>query len=141
MLRLDARRIGVFNLVGTGGFLVQMATLAVLTRVFGWNYAAATVVAIELAILHNYWGHCRWTWADRLAVPRNRVAHLLRYQTVKSAILAMNLGVTMALVSSVRLPPEVANLCAVGVCSAFSYVLSDRLLFRQTTLLVDRDIS
>ena len=130
MLRLDARRIGVFNLVGTGGFAVQMTVLAVLTRVFGWSYPMATLVGIELAILHNYWGHSRWTWADRRSPSGNGVARLLRYQTVKSAVLAMNLGITMALVSGARLEPEVANLCAVGVCSVFSYVLSDRLIFR-----------
>ena len=130
MLRLDARRIGVFNLVGTSGFVLQMTALAVLTLVFGWNYAAATLVGVELAILHTYWGHSRWTWADRRSASGNGVARLLRYQTVKSAVLAMNLGVTMALVSRARLAPEVANLCAVGVCSIFNYILSDRLIFR-----------
>ena len=59
------RRIGRFNVVGLGGFLLQLGTLALLTRVFGWHYAAATAVAIEAAILHNFIGHSRWTWADR----------------------------------------------------------------------------
>ena len=46
-------RFGVFNVVGLAGFLVQLTALAILTRGFGWHYAAATALAIELAVLHN----------------------------------------------------------------------------------------
>ena len=124
------RRIGRFNVVGLGGFLLQLGTLAVLTRVFGWHYAAATAVAIEAAILHNFIGHSRWTWADRRpSGGRAWAVRLLRYQAVKSVVLAVNLGVTVAIVAGAGLPVEAASLCAVVVCSVFSLLASDQLIF------------
>ena len=63
-MRIDFRRWGVFNLVGLGGFLLQIGAIGVLTRGFGWSPFAATALALELAALHNFIGHSRWTWAD-----------------------------------------------------------------------------
>ena len=50
-----------FALAGTGGFIVQLATLAVLTSMFDVNYLVATLVAVEAAILSNFVWHQRWT--------------------------------------------------------------------------------
>jgi putative flippase GtrA len=127
------RRIGFFNLVGLGGFLLQLGTLTLLTRVFGWHFAIASAVAIELAILHNFVGHSRWTWADRRpSGVRPWVARLGRYQAVKSGVLAANLGVTVAVVDVAGLPVEAASACAVAVCSVFSFLASDRLIFTES---------
>jgi putative flippase GtrA len=126
------KRIGLFNLVGFAGFLLQLGTLTVLTRVFGWHYAIASAVAIELAILHNFLGHSRLTWADRRpSGARAWAARLVRDQAVKSLILAMNLTVTVVLVANTAIAAEVASVCAVGVCSVFGYLASDRLVFME----------
>jgi putative flippase GtrA len=124
------RRIGLFNVVGFGGFLLQLGTLALLTRVFGWHYLIASGVAVELAILQNFFGHSCWTWADRRpSGVRAWARRLGRYQAVKSIILAVNLGVTVAIVGGIGLPVEAASVCAVAVCSVFSFLASDRLIF------------
>jgi putative flippase GtrA len=64
-VRIDFRRWGVFNLVGIGGFVVQICAIALLTRHFGWSAFAATAVGLELAALQNFVGHSLWTWGDR----------------------------------------------------------------------------
>ena len=120
----------MFSLVGTGGFAIQIATLSLLTRVFAWNYAIATLVAIEFAIFNNFFAHTRWTWADRRpSTRRGWVLSWARYQTAKSAVAAVNLGLTAAIVTVSPAPLELANACAVGLCSILGYVVSDRFIF------------
>ena len=43
-----------FNVVGAMGMMVQLGSLAVLNRWLGGHYLAASTVALELAILHNF---------------------------------------------------------------------------------------
>ena len=59
------RRFARFVVAGAGGFIVQVGTLAVLTSLLGVHYLAATVIAVEAAILANFACHYRWTWRDR----------------------------------------------------------------------------
>ena len=121
MRMTGARRWGVFNIVGSAGFVVQLAAIAWLTRGWHWHYLAATVAAMELVIIQNYFAHSRWTWADRPALtPRERLMRPLRYQGAKAISLAMNLTLTGVLVSRVGLPPEVANMVAVAVCALYN---------------------
>ena len=45
-----SRRLFKFSAVGAGGMIVQGATLAVLLRLTGMHYLAATALAVEAAI-------------------------------------------------------------------------------------------
>jgi putative flippase GtrA len=129
-LRLTLRRVGTFNLVALGGFIVQIAVLSWLTRVWDWPYLAATVIAIEAAIAQNYLAHSRWTWSDCPATTRReRLLRPVRYQAATTASLAVNVGVTAAFVSGAGLPVEIANLLAVVSCAALNYTAADRLVF------------
>ena len=58
-------RAARFAWVGVGGFVVQAASLYALSAA-GLSYPAATAIAVEAAILHNFLWHERWSWADRL---------------------------------------------------------------------------
>lgn len=51
-----------FNAVGILGAAVQLAALRIGTRVIGIHYLAATVLAVEIALLHNFAWHEIWTW-------------------------------------------------------------------------------
>src|ERR671913_1525419 len=70
-----SRRWIVFNGVGALGVVVQLATLALLTRVAGLPVAVATLLAVEAAVLHNFAWHQRWTWRD---VPTTGVRGVLQ---------------------------------------------------------------
>ena len=54
-----------FNAVGGLGMIVQLATLAVLKNGLGVDYLLATAIAVEAAVIHNYFWHERFTWAGR----------------------------------------------------------------------------
>jgi len=55
------RRLAPFTAVGVLGFVVQLGALHALTAYAGWPWLAATLVSVELAVLHNFLWHERWT--------------------------------------------------------------------------------
>jgi len=68
-----------FNLVGAVGIVVQFAALFFLKSVMHCNYLAATALAVEAAVVHNFAWHERYTWAERVANPSGAKArNLLR---------------------------------------------------------------
>ena len=116
------RRWGVFNCVASGGFVIQMVAVMLLTRRFGWSPAVATAVGVELAALHNFVGHTRWTWRDVPARgPRALLLRYLKYQLAKTATLGLNVAITVLLVRFARFPVEIANVASVMLCSVPNY--------------------
>jgi len=57
----------MFNSVGAMGIVVQLSVLWLLAAHFNLGYLLATGLAVEAAVLHNFFWHERWTWADRTA--------------------------------------------------------------------------
>ena len=118
-----------FNLVGVIGFVLQLAVLAILLRA-GLHYLAATTVAVEVAILHNFAWHDRWTWKDRPAPDSIRLGRLGRFHLLNGLVsLVGNLAIMRLLVGTFGMPTLPANLIAVLVCAAVNYAASDRLVF------------
>ncbi len=117
-----------FNLVGLGGFLLQLAVLHVCLEV-GWHYLAATAAAVQTAILHNFLWHQRWTWKGR---GRHSAARrLLRFNLAAAAVsLVGNLVVMSILVGRLGLPALPANVVAVAACALVNFLVSDRWVFR-----------
>jgi len=122
------RRWCVFNLVGVSGFALQLTLVAFLTRKLGWPGLIATMVAVELAIVVNFFGHVWWTWRDhsvRSAYDFARRA--IRYQLSKSLSFCAGLAVT-GIAMSLGMTPELANTLSVIACAGPNY-LTDRLVF------------
>ena len=127
----NVRRWGVFNLIGIGGFALQIGTVALLTRGLDWDSFVATAVGLEVAAVHNFIGHNRVTWRERRPRSgREWVSRYLRYQVAKTTTLAASLLMTMMMVMATRMPAEVANTMAVLFCAIPNYFLTDRLVFR-----------
>ena len=118
-----------FNAVGFLGFALQVAILWGLMR-GGMHYLAATAIAVEAAVLHNYLWHERWTWRERGARGWDRLRRLGGFHLLNGAVsLIGNLVLMRMLVGMWLLPPVAANLIAVGACSLVNFALSDRLVF------------
>lgn len=119
-----------FNIVGAGGLLVQLASLWVLRSGLGLHYLVATVLAVGLAIAHNFFWHVRWTWADRPASRRELVRRLARFSTTNGAISMLgNLALMAALVQVTGMHYLFANLLSVTVCSLANFVVGDLVVF------------
>lgn len=126
------RRWLAFSSVGTLGFAVQFSTLLVLTGWFEVNYLLATAVAVELAILHNFQWHQRWTWSDRGTMSARQVfGRLVRFNAGTAVTsLGGNLSLMWVLVSLFDVHFAVANLMAVLSLAIVNFLLCDRLVFR-----------
>lgn len=123
-----SRRLVKFSAVGAGGVIVQAATLAILLRLTGTHYLAATALAVEAAILHNFAWHRRWTWAERRA--SGVLLTLLKFNATNGAVsLIGNLILMLLLVGALSLNPQVANLISIVVCSLMNFALADRFVF------------
>ncbi|HEY3040288.1 MAG TPA: GtrA family protein [Pyrinomonadaceae bacterium] len=121
-----------FNVVGVLGFALQSGALFVLTHTAPHlSYLAATVVAVELAVLNNFIWHQRWTWNDRPAGTKKETLHRLAKFNVTTGLVSIagNLLLMNLLVGHFRLPIIGANLASVAACSILSFILADRIAF------------
>lgn len=129
-------RWAAFSLVGGIGVAVQAALLWLLGGVGGLGYLWATALAVEGAVLHNFFWHERWTWAERTRRdPSGWVGRLARFNlTIGLVSIAGNLAVMTILVGGLRLHYLAANLIAIAACSVMNFIASDRLVFRLSVL-------
>jgi putative flippase GtrA len=120
-----------FNTVGLLGFCVQLFTLTLLKAGLGVNYLAATLIAVETAVLHNFTWHERWTWSERTRLNKADVlGRLLRFHLANGLIsIGGNLLLMWILVSRVHVHYLLANIAAIATCSIVNFLASDRLVF------------
>ncbi|HYE89118.1 MAG TPA: GtrA family protein [Vicinamibacterales bacterium] len=128
-----------FAIAGTGGFVVQIAALAGLVAL-GINYVAATIVAVEVAIVANFISHDNWTWGDRAAErrrPDTALARLLRFNALTgiTSILG-SVVLTAVFVEAFALNVIVANVMGTVMLSVVNFVGADRLVFRAGAVAV-----
>ena len=125
--RLITERLLRFSAAGLAGFVVQVASLAVLVA-FGVNYLLATALAVEMAILVNFVWHEHWTWQDQ---GPGVLGRLLRYNTLTAATsIAGSVMITGLLVETLAAPPVVANIISVMSLGLVNFVGADKLVFR-----------
>lgn len=125
--------ISKFAIVGGLGFVLQLLTLWALTSLAAWPWLPATAAAVEMAVLHNFVWHERWTWADRrlggFAGPQT-FARLVRFNVATGLIsIVGNLVLMDVLVEALGLPPLIGNAIAVGLLSVVNFIVSDRWVF------------
>lgn len=130
-LRDLSRRWTAFNVVGLAGMAVQLGTVALLVRVMGWHYLAATAVGVEAAILHNFAWHQRWTWRDRPSstwrVTANRLA---RFHLLNGMVsLGGNIGLAALGTGVLHLDAIWSNLMAIVACSLVNFAASEEIVF------------
>jgi len=122
-----------FNMVGAVGMAVQLTVLTILKSGLGMNYLAATVIAVESAVLQNFVWHENWTWSHRTKLnARGMFGRLVRFHLANGLIsIGGNLVLMWFFVSHLQLHYFVANIGAIGTCSILNFLASDRLVFRR----------
>jgi putative flippase GtrA len=122
-----------FNTVGVIGIGVQLLVLTVLKTGFKMNYLAATMIAVECAVLHNFAWHEHWTWSETTRLNRGGIlGRLLRFHLANGLIsIGGNLLLMWLFVSRLHLHYFLANLMAIATCSIVNFLASDRLVFRR----------
>ena len=130
------RSLGVrwlkFNFVGALGVGVQLGALAMLVSGFRVNYLAATALAVELAVLHNFFWHEHFTWKDRASLSRHQVlGRLLRFHLSNGLIsLAGNLLLMRLLAGALHVNYMAANVASIAALSIVNFAASHTFVFR-----------
>jgi putative flippase GtrA len=124
-----------FNLVGGIGIGVQLVALALMRSGFHFDYLIATALAVEAAVIHNFFWHERFTWRDRPSShARHSLTRFARFNLTNGAVSILgNLAMMRVLVGGLRINYVIANLTAVTVCSVANFLLSDRFVFEGQT--------
>ena len=123
--------IARFVLVGWLGSAVQWLALWALTTCAAWPWLPATVVAVELAVIHNFLWHERWTWAARRCDGFVSLRRFLRFNAANGLTsIAGNVLLMGLFVGLLGMPATLANAIAVGVLSAVNFIAADRWVFK-----------
>ena len=95
------------------------------------SYMAATGIAVEAALLHNFIWHERFTWPDRREGGRHGgFGRLWRFHLGNGLIsLAGNLLLMRVLVGVFGVPVILSNVVAVAACWLANFLASDRWVF------------
>jgi len=119
-----------FMTVGAVGFVVQMSVLLALNVGAHWGAVPATALAVEAAVLTNFFWHERWTWGDRNMSATGRFQRLCRFHVTNGATsIVGNVVVTIVSVGVFGANALVANALAVVLLSAINYLAADRWVF------------
>ena len=126
------RRALKFNAVGAIGIVVQLAALAILKSGLKVPYLMATVIAVEIAVLHNFVWHERWTWKDRKDSGSSVLARLARFHLGNGAVsILVNLVLMRLLVGRFHMQYLIANLVAIAAGSLANFLIGDLFVFRK----------
>ncbi len=127
-------RLGKFNLVGLLGAALQLLLLYVLTKCFQMSAVAATPVAVEIVVLHNFAWHERFTWRDRqLKSLRQRAARLWRFHAGNGLTsLLGNTALAYCLVERLKAPVVPSAMRAIVICSLINFFVADRWVYTTT---------
>ncbi len=129
---LSWRRSIVFSVVGIIGIAVQLVVLWVLAGRLGIHYLPATIMATEVAVLHNFVWHVRWTWADRPAAARVTLERLVRFHVTNGLVSIVGNSALMALVAGcLRVQYLLANVLSILVCALVNLIVSEHWVFRR----------
>lgn len=130
-----------FNAVGAIGIVAQLAALAILKTLLRVEYLPATALAVEIAVLHNFIWHERWTWAERAGAKgdvRTTWVRLVRFNLSTGAVsIAANLLFMRLLVGGLHVPYLLANMSSIAATSLANFWLSDRFVFEHETGMME----
>lgn len=128
-----------FNLVGAIGIVVQFTVLFLLKSGLHLNYLAATALAVEAAVVHNFVWHERFTWADRTRLDvklkradlrRRWLSRLARFNLTNGALsLAGNVALMKLMVGMGHVNYLLANGIAIFLCSLANFLVSETYVF------------
>ena len=117
-----------FNAVGVAGTVVQLAALYFLARVLRIQYVVATVLAVEVAVLHNFAWHEIWTWPGLPAQQRWR--RLARFHVANGFVsIASNALLTLIFKQYLGIPLLASNLAAIVLTALLNFLVAASWVF------------
>jgi putative flippase GtrA len=118
------------------GIAVQLSALWLLASHLNLGYLLATGLAVEAAVLHNFFWHERWTWADRTANCSNGFLGRLMYFHAANGVISLagNLLLMQLFVGKLGFHYMPANLLSVATCALLNFLAGNQLVYRTATV-------
>jgi putative flippase GtrA len=109
-----------------------MGAFALLFSGLGVNYLAATGLAVETAVLHNFVWHERYTWRERaLGTRRDQWMRLARFHAGNGLIsIAGNLLLMRLFAGYWGMNHYLASALGITLCSLLNFAASEWFVFR-----------
>ncbi|MFM8533560.1 MAG: GtrA family protein [Acidimicrobiia bacterium] len=137
-------RFARFVVAGSGGFVVQLVTVAGLLEL-NVHYLVAIALGVEAAIIVNFFAHQMWTWRDRSAkgadgasdhACMSALERFVRYHALVSLTSIFgSIFLSAYFVEATGLHPLVANVASIAALSVVNFVSADRLVFKAGMVL------
>ncbi len=124
-----------FMIVAWIGMLVNTGCLYFFKGVLGVRLIPASVMAIEIAIIHNFFWLRFWAWGDRGASDGRPpfVKQLLIYNVATGAVdLAANVTILWVLSTLFGVQYLVANIMGMILGPFIKFWLNERIIFKET---------
>ncbi len=113
-----------FLTVGATGILINMGILYALTEWAGWYYLISSVIAIETAILNNYFLNDRFTFSNLPSAPSGKkLFRLLKYNLVSLGGMTLNVGLLWFFTSVFGVYYLIANLIGIVSVTVLRYLV------------------
>ena len=124
-----------FNLVGGIGIGVQFAALFILKGIVHLDYLAATAIAVEAAVVHDFVWHEQFTWSDRVnASWRGSILRFARFNLTTGGVSILgNLLLMKVLVGDCHVNYLAGNAMAIALCSIANFLVSEQWVFRNSS--------
>ena len=122
-----------FNLVGGVGIAVQVVALLLLKGIFHFHYIAATAIAVEAAVVHNFVWHEQFTWSDRVQASwRRSLPRFAKFNLTTGAVSVLgNLALMKVMVGYGGMNYLLANAVAIALCSLANFLVSEEWVFEE----------
>jgi putative flippase GtrA len=118
-----------FNTVGVGGAMVQLCTLWILQHFTSISYVFAVILAVEIALLHNFAWHEAWTWRGK--PPADRWWRFVRFEVGNGFVsIVSNVVLTYLYKEVAGLPLVAANLAAIVTAALLNFWVAQAWVFR-----------
>ncbi len=130
-LRLQWSRLWKFSFVGLAGAGLQLISAYLLTKYAHLRGVLAAPLAVEIAVLHNFIWHQRFTWRDRNTNGRpQQLVRLWRFQFGNGLISIFgNTLLIYCFVERLNAPILPATMAAIALCSLLNFLLADRWVY------------
>jgi putative flippase GtrA len=120
-------QLAKFCIVGTSGYVVNLAVFATLIHWAGMHYIPAAVCSFLVAVTNNYTWNRLWTFRHQ----RGHIAYQgLRFLVVSTSALAANL-VFLAILVAIGMPKIPAQAIAIALVTPWNFVANKLWSFRR----------
>lgn len=122
-----------FILVGWIGMIVNSGCLYLFKGVLGFPLIPASLMAIEIAIVHNFFWHRNWTWRDRNGDEnQSLLRQLLTYNLMTGSVdLVANVTVLWLLTTFLGIYYMIANIAGMIVGPFIKFWLNEKVIFKE----------